>query len=330
MLTFTPSPDRFVVEEIPAYAPSRRGHAHVPVAGEARPHDVRRHRAVAKAFGVSSRDIGYAGHEGQAGHDAPVAEPARASTPSAPSPLRPGAVRVLTAARHGHKLRLGHLRGNRFETVLAGAATDDEVAALRARFADLSARRRPQPLRRATFRHRRGQRHPRPRPAARRAPGARQAQAQAVAVRAAVGRVQPDARAAGNPGRADRRPSGRRAQEDGHGRAVRVDGARGRPAARGRGRADPHGAPARRPGDRAAARHARPRARGRGDRGRRRHARRLRAPRPRAPRRAPPGPAPDSRSRRFPRRPAPTRGRAPCACASPCRRAATRRWSWLP
>jgi tRNA pseudouridine13 synthase len=47
---------------------------------------------------------------------------------------------VLAAARHGHKLRLGHLRGNRFEVVLAGAANDDEVAALAARFADLSAR----------------------------------------------------------------------------------------------------------------------------------------------------------------------------------------------
>ena len=41
---------------------------------------------------------------------------------------------MLEAARHPHKLRLGHLRGNRFEVVLTGTASDDDVAALRARF----------------------------------------------------------------------------------------------------------------------------------------------------------------------------------------------------
>src|SRR5262249_38228596 len=49
-------------------------------------------------------------------------------------------LRVVAAARHPHKLRLGHLRGNRFEVVLTGAADDGEVAALRARFDELVAR----------------------------------------------------------------------------------------------------------------------------------------------------------------------------------------------
>jgi tRNA pseudouridine13 synthase len=48
-------------------------------------------------------------------------------------------VTILAAARHPHKLRVGHLRGNRFEMVLTGTASDDDVAALRARFADLAA-----------------------------------------------------------------------------------------------------------------------------------------------------------------------------------------------
>jgi tRNA pseudouridine13 synthase len=46
---------------------------------------------------------------------------------------------VLAAARHPHKLRLGHLRGNRFEVVLTGEADDDEVRALAARFQALGA-----------------------------------------------------------------------------------------------------------------------------------------------------------------------------------------------
>src|SRR4029079_13244001 len=43
------------------------------------------------------------------------------------------------AAGHPHKLRLGHLRGNRFEVVLTGAATDEELAELGARFSGISA-----------------------------------------------------------------------------------------------------------------------------------------------------------------------------------------------
>src|SRR4051794_41835474 len=64
--------------------------------------------------------------------------------PDAPGPPAPhssaaGGVSVLAAMRHPHKLRLGHLRGNRFEVVLTGSATADDVAALRARFADAAA-----------------------------------------------------------------------------------------------------------------------------------------------------------------------------------------------
>jgi tRNA pseudouridine13 synthase len=139
MLTFTPSPDRFVVEEIPAYAPSGEG-THTFVWLEKQGLTTFDAIAlVAKAFGLSSRDVGYAGLKDKQATtrqwlSLPGLDPERALAFAA------GGVRILTAARHGHKLRLGHLRGNRFETVLAGAATDDEVEALRVRFADLSAR----------------------------------------------------------------------------------------------------------------------------------------------------------------------------------------------
>lgn len=138
MLTFTPSPDRFLVEEIPAYAPSGEG-THTFLWLEKRgltTFDAI--NVVAKAFGVPARDIGYAGLKDKQATtrqwlSVPGLDPERALT------LTDGAARVLEAARHGNKLRLGHLRGNRFEVVLAGAATDDEVAALSARFAHLSA-----------------------------------------------------------------------------------------------------------------------------------------------------------------------------------------------
>ena len=139
MLTFTPSPDRFTVEEIPAYAPSGEGtHTFLWVEKQGLT-TFDAIALVAKAFGVPSRDVGYAGLKDKQATtrqwlSVPGLDPERALA------FADGGVRVIAAARHGHKLRLGHLRGNRFETQLVGAATDDEVAALRDRFADLSAR----------------------------------------------------------------------------------------------------------------------------------------------------------------------------------------------
>ena len=52
VLTFVPSPDTFVVEEIPAYAPSGQGRT-LPLDREAGPHDVRRHRAGSRARSAS-------------------------------------------------------------------------------------------------------------------------------------------------------------------------------------------------------------------------------------------------------------------------------------
>jgi tRNA pseudouridine13 synthase len=94
----------------------------------------------AKQFGVPARDIGYAGLKDKQATtrqwlSVPGLDPERALALSADV-----AARVLEAKRHGNKLRLGHLRGNRFEVVLIGPATDEELAALRTRFGELSAR----------------------------------------------------------------------------------------------------------------------------------------------------------------------------------------------
>jgi tRNA pseudouridine13 synthase len=140
VLTFTPSPERFIVEEIPAYAPSGEG-THTFVWIEKR--GLTTFDAIArlaKAFGVPDRDIGHAGMKDKHATtrqwlSVPGIDPARALAFAGDD-----AVRVLEAANHPHKLRLGHLKGNRFEVVLTGVATDEEISALRSRFADLSAR----------------------------------------------------------------------------------------------------------------------------------------------------------------------------------------------
>ena len=138
MFTFTPSPDRFVVEELPAYPPAGEG-AHTFLLFEKRgltTFDAI--NQVAAAFGVAARDIGYAGMKDKQATtrqwvSVPGLDPERALAWTG------NGVRVLEAARHPHKLRLGHLHGNRFEVVLTGAASDDDVAALRARFDALGA-----------------------------------------------------------------------------------------------------------------------------------------------------------------------------------------------
>src|SRR3954471_21965470 len=145
MLSFTPSPDRFVVEEVPAYAPSGEG-THTFLWLEKRGLTTFDAIAqVAAAFGVAGRDIGYAGMKDKQATprqwlSVPDLDPERALTfnagtpegstkegsPNAPA-FPAGGVSVLAAVRHPHKLRLGHLRGNRFEVVLTGTASDDDV-----------------------------------------------------------------------------------------------------------------------------------------------------------------------------------------------------------
>ena len=128
MLTFTPSPERFVVEELPAYPPAGEG-AHTFLWIEKR--GLTTFDAIARvaaAFGVPARDVGYAGLKDKQAttrqwlsvtrRRADRAERAALAMPSVTD--RPE-LTVLAAARHPHKLRLGHLRGNRFEVVLTGS-----------------------------------------------------------------------------------------------------------------------------------------------------------------------------------------------------------------
>jgi tRNA pseudouridine13 synthase len=121
----------FVVEEIPLYEPSgegghlwlwveKTGIATMPAAEQ-----------IAAAFGVPVRQLGWAGLK-----DAMAVtrqwisvengDPDRATT------LELEGIRVLEARRHGNKLKLGHLRGNRFEIVVRGEETAAALPAVAA------------------------------------------------------------------------------------------------------------------------------------------------------------------------------------------------------
>ncbi|HVU49341.1 MAG TPA: tRNA pseudouridine(13) synthase TruD [Polyangia bacterium] len=136
MLTFVPSPDRFVVEELAAYEPAGAGE-HTFLWIEKRGlTTMDAARRLARLLGVEARDVGYAGLKDRNAVtrqwvSVPRVDPERARLISEPD------LAVLKAARHGNKLRTGHLRGNRFELVVTLAA--GEEAALRARLEALAA-----------------------------------------------------------------------------------------------------------------------------------------------------------------------------------------------
>jgi tRNA pseudouridine13 synthase len=132
------SPEDFVVDEVPLYAPSGEG-AHTFVRVEKRLRTTEEiARQLARHANVSPADVGYAGRKDKVAittqwFSVPALDPGAALA------LEADGMRVLEAVRHGHRLRVGQLRGNRFELVVreltreqvAGAA--DAVARIRAR-----------------------------------------------------------------------------------------------------------------------------------------------------------------------------------------------------
>lgn len=107
-------PEDFRVEEVPLYLPSGEG-GHTFLWIEKRDRNTEDVvAALARAAGVSRRDVGYAGRKDRRAitrqwFSVPALDPEQART----LPLQ--GARVLEAKRHGHKLRTGQLRANRFE-----------------------------------------------------------------------------------------------------------------------------------------------------------------------------------------------------------------------
>jgi tRNA pseudouridine13 synthase len=129
------SPEDFCVDEVPAYAPSGSG-AHTFVRVQKRLRTTEEvARDLARAAGVRPGDVGYAGRKDRVAlatqwFSVPGLDPARAVALELPG------ARVLEAAPHPHKLRTGHLRGNRFEIAVRGACAAIADAA-RERLAEL-------------------------------------------------------------------------------------------------------------------------------------------------------------------------------------------------
>jgi tRNA pseudouridine13 synthase len=124
VLSFKSAVDSFFVEEIPAYLPAGEGE-HTFVWIEKRDlTTIEAVRRLAQACGVDARDVGYAGMKDRHATtrqwlSLPRVDPERALGAAAEG------IKILEARRHGNKLRTGHLRGNRFEVVLTGAAAGD-------------------------------------------------------------------------------------------------------------------------------------------------------------------------------------------------------------
>lgn len=133
------TPEDFRVDELPAYLPSGIGE-HLYLRVEKR--DVSTAdaaRAVAAALGVRERDVGYAGQKdrravttqwfsvhlpgGAARHSERVSDSLA---------LADARVRILEQGWHSNKLRLGHLRGNRFVLVVRRPALAPDEALERA------------------------------------------------------------------------------------------------------------------------------------------------------------------------------------------------------
>ena len=121
MATFVPGVENFVVEEIPAYRPVGVGE-HTFCWIEKR--DLTTHEAVrrvGRALGVNDRDIGYAGlKDRHATTRQWISIPGVA--PETAAAMVVDGLRVLEAGRHGNKLRMGHLKGNRFEVLVCELA----------------------------------------------------------------------------------------------------------------------------------------------------------------------------------------------------------------
>ncbi len=141
MIRLRAAPEDFRVDEQPLYAPRGDG-AHTFVRVEKRLRTTEAvARDLARAAGARPRDVGYAGRKDRVAlatqwFSVPGLDPERALALDLPG------ARVLEAARHPHKLRVGQLRANRFALTLLGV----DAAALeraRARLDEVCARGMP-------------------------------------------------------------------------------------------------------------------------------------------------------------------------------------------
>ncbi len=111
----------FLVTEIPAYLPCGEGeHLYLEIEkrGITTPEAIKR---IGRALNIQEREIGYAGMKDSKGITRQTLSLPRI-TPEAALGLQLPGITPLNAAFHKNKLRLGHLRGNRFKILVRGVA----------------------------------------------------------------------------------------------------------------------------------------------------------------------------------------------------------------
>jgi tRNA pseudouridine13 synthase len=125
--TIRKTPEDFLVEEIPAFEPSGEGeHLYVRITKT----DLTTNEAVKRvcaALGVDERGAGYAGmKDRRAVTTQTISVPfPRGRSPDEALGLAVDGMTIAAATRHGHKLKPGHLKGNRFAIVLRDLSQDD-------------------------------------------------------------------------------------------------------------------------------------------------------------------------------------------------------------
>lgn len=122
---FKESPEDFEVTEIPLYEPCGEGEHTYALIEKRGLTTLEMIRRLAKALEISERDIGYAGMKDARGITRQTVS-LKGTSPEQVARLNLPNMKVLAAKRHGNKLRLGHLAGNRFRVRLreVGAEAD--------------------------------------------------------------------------------------------------------------------------------------------------------------------------------------------------------------
>lgn len=121
--TIKDTPDDFLVEEISAYPPCGSGeHCYLTIEkrGITTLEAIRR---IAQSLKVPERDVGYAGMKDAVGVTRQTISLQRVS-PEKACDLDLDGVKVVSASMHTNKLKLGHLKGNRFRIAVRGVSVD--------------------------------------------------------------------------------------------------------------------------------------------------------------------------------------------------------------
>lgn len=116
-------PEDFIVEEIPLYAPSGDGSHTFFAIRKRNINTLDAIRQISRVLNVKSGSIGYAGLKDKYAVTTQVLS-VEAILPEHIHNISLPKIDILWAKRHPHKLRVGHLRGNRFEITLRNVSNN--------------------------------------------------------------------------------------------------------------------------------------------------------------------------------------------------------------